>query len=259
MPPGSRLPGRAGPRHRERRRAPRRGRRARRVRRGSRSRRAAATRDATASGASPAPMRRCDAWWARARPAAEARDPCRAGLAEHGTVGAGADPAEEHLVGSIEPHHRAELGQEPAGGRLGDQSATTGDDHRTGMAERILERGELEVAEVRLAVGRDDRRRRASRARLDLAVQVDGRPSETLRDQGSDGALARSRQTDQGDAANRAHRSRLTARRCAAAARRTSPRLSPPNFSIAAAARTHASIASATTAPAGTTQMSLRS
>ncbi len=187
------------------------------------------------------------------------RDARRGGVAEHGTAGAIADPAEEHVVGCVEPHHRAELGQETAGGRLGDQASTAGDDHGTRASERVLERGELQVAEVRFAVRCDDRRRRASRARRNLAVKVDGRPPELFRDQGGDCALARSRQADQGDTANRAHRSRLTARRWAAAARRISPRLSPPNFSIAAAARTHASIASATTAPAGTTQMSLRS
>ena len=134
--------------------------------------------------------------------AAKAGDAFGGRPAEHRTLRAVADPRDEHRVGCVEPDDRTELGQEFAGRRLGDQAATAGDDQRTGTAECLLERTQLEVAKARFPVGRDDRGRRTAQARRDLVVQVDRVPAERSGDQRSDGALARPRKPDQRDAAD---------------------------------------------------------
>ncbi len=191
--------------------------------------------------------------------AAQHGDPGDRRALEHRPVRRIADAVDEDDVGGIQPDDHAAVDEERTGRGDADQPSPAGDHHRTRPVRHRLERGELELAKRLLTVALEYLRGAAAAHGADLIVEVDDGPAEPRGEERRDGGLPGTRQAHQGDAADRAHRRRRTARRCAADARRTSATVSPPNFSTAAEASTQASIASVTTAPAGTTQMSLRS
>ncbi len=189
----------------------------------------------------------------------ETRDAGDRRAAEQGPVRGVSNALHQHDVGRIEPDDAALMHEHAVSDGRRDEAATARDDHRLGPPDHLLHRREFDLAECTLAVLREDRGGGASGCGRDLVVEIDRGPAKALGQQRRDGALSGSRQSHERDPGDADHRRRRTARRCAAAARRKSGTLSPPNFSSAAAASTHASIASATTAPAGTTQTSLRS
>jgi hypothetical protein len=79
-----------------------------------------------------------------------------------------------------------------------DGTSADGDDGRRPSAARLADETRLELAERRLAPLGEDLRDRSLGA-LDLLVDVDERPTEALRDLGTDGRLAGSHEADQHD------------------------------------------------------------
>ncbi len=180
--------------------------------------------------------------------------------AEQGaSAGVVADATGELGVGRVEADDGGALSQDVGHARLHDEAAPGGDDDRRRRGERGLHGLAFLGAKARLPQGAERLRDGQPETALHLRVEVDALAAEPLREQRRDGGLAAPGQAHEDDVAGAAHRSRPSVSLYPCRLRVSSSTESPPHFSSRASARTMASIASATTAPAGTTQMSLRS
>src|SRR5581483_3414863 len=141
-----------------------------------------------------------------------------------------------------------------------DGAAAEGDHARRAALARVADEARLDLAERRLALLGEEVPDRAL-GPLDLVVDVDEAAAQPLGHDRPQRRLARAHEADQREvAAERVQRHGAEMRSryaCAAASMSTSA--SPPSFSRAARASSHATAASATTASASTACTSLRS
>src|SRR5581483_2950008 len=157
----------------------------------------------------------------------------------------------------VDPDRDCALGEAPADGLARHRTAAERHDQRLGRSHQGVDGLHLPVAERRLAL-REELGDRASGVVLDEAVGVDERPAEPEGGRLAERRLARAHEADEREVL--VYRGRQSIRSTYARQAATkSPSASPPNFSRAARASSHATAASATTARASTAETSLRS
>src|SRR5581483_8914760 len=151
-------------------------------------------------------------------------------------------------------------GERRAGRRARDRTAPECDDGGLRCRERDPHRVLLDPPELLLPALGEERRDRRPRPLLDRGVEVEERTAEPLRELLAERRLPRSHEPDEGDVApERVQRRQAMRSRYALHAPTKSSSASPPNFSRAARASSHATAASATTASASTAATSERS
>ena len=160
-----------------------------------------------------------------------------------------------------EPHGEA-VGKHPAACIVRGSAAAGGNDH-AGGAGGASKGSTLELAKLGFTLLAEDGGNRTASPFLDEGVGIDEGPAEAVGEEASNAGLAAPGEADEEDVVRHGVQPEWargpSVRRWCSTLARISARLSPPNFSSQASARTIATIASATTPAAGTTQTSLRS